>query len=177
MQSYLEITGAEGAIDEKKVREKYTLLTNTLIEKNISITTMESCTSGQIASLITDTTGSSAIMKGACITYSNEAKVKENVPETTIAEFGVYSAETACAMAKACKAKYAADIGIGVTGSFGNADPANEDSIPGEVWFAIADKSGTLCCHCTVPPQNSRLYYKLYMADVIADQIFTLLHS
>ena len=37
---------------------------------------MESCTSGQIASLITDSEGSSAIFKGALITYSNEFKEK-----------------------------------------------------------------------------------------------------
>ena len=176
MSKCTEITGAPGAINEKAVREKYTLLTNTLIDKNITITTMESCTSGQIASLITDTEGSSAILKGACITYSNEAKVKEKVPKSTIDEFGVYSAETAAAMAVACKDKYDADLGVGVTGSFGNADPNNADSIPGEVWFAIATGTGTDCYHCTVPAQSSRLDYKLYMADVIADQLILRSH-
>ena len=171
MQEYTEITGKTGTVNEKAVREKYALLTNTLIEKNLTITTMESCTSGQIASLIADTEGSSAIIKGACITYSNEAKVKEGVMQATIDDFGVYSPETAAAMAITCKEKYDADIGIGVTGSFGNADPNNSDSIPGEVWFAIATEESTKCFHCTIPNQNSRLNYKLYMADVLADQL------
>ena len=49
----------------QQVHEEYNALTNALIEKNITITTMESCTAGLIASLITDTEGSSAILRGA----------------------------------------------------------------------------------------------------------------
>ena len=169
---YEEVTGAAGSINEKQVREKYEKLTKELIEKEITITTMESCTSGQVASLITDTEGSSAVLKGAAITYSNEAKIMEGVPEATIEEFGVYSAETAHAMAETAREKYNADIGVGVTGSFGNVDPGNADSVPGEVFFAISHDSDIHCYHCKVPAQPSRLDYKLYMADVIADQIF-----
>ena len=48
------------------------------------------------------------------------------------------SKETAEAMAKACTKAYKANIGIGVTGTMGNADPANlEASVPGQVYFAI----------------------------------------
>ena len=60
--------------NEQEIRNDYHKLTEELREKNISITTMESCTSGQIASLITDTEGASGIIKGAFVTYSNEAK-------------------------------------------------------------------------------------------------------
>ena len=80
-------------------------------------------------------------------------------------------------MAENCRASYSADIGIGVTGSFGNVDPANPDSIPGEVFFAIACEKGTSVYHCTIPEQPSRLDYKLYMADVIADRLLLLLSS
>ena len=54
--------------DENKIRETYQNLTEKLIEKKLTITTMESATSGQIASLITDTEGSSAVFQGAFIT-------------------------------------------------------------------------------------------------------------
>ena len=54
-----------------------------------SITTMESCTAGQIASLLTDTSGSSAIIEGAFVTYSNEAKIQIGVSEKIINEYGV----------------------------------------------------------------------------------------
>ena len=59
--------------------KEYELLTRKLIEKKLTITTMESCTAGLIMSLITDTEGSSAITKGGFVTYSNEAKVKNGV--------------------------------------------------------------------------------------------------
>ena len=157
-----ELRGADKPVSEAAVRGKYTELTLGLIRRGLTITTMESCTSGQIASLIT---------KGAFVTYSNEAKIMQGVPAGIIETYGVYSAETAAAMAEACRAAYRADIGTGVTGSFGNADPANADSIPGEVYFAVATGKGTDTFHCTVPVQTSRLAYKLYMADVIADRL------
>ena len=175
MISFDEVKGANGEIDERKVRQKYRSLTLSLIDKGLTITTMESCTSGQIASLLTDTEGASAIMKGALITYSNEAKILEKVPEETIEKYGVYSAETALAMAKAAGKKFGADISVGVTGSFGNIDPNNADSIPGEVYFSLAVKDRTYCYHCRIHSQNSRLDYKLYIADVVADSVKSLI--
>lgn len=164
-----EIHGAGNAVNETTVSRKYEKLTCSLIERDISITTMESCTSGQVASLITDTEGSSAILKGAFITYSNEAKIRQGVRAEIIDTYGVYSAETATAMAEACRAAYGADLGIGITGSFGNTDPNNADSIPGEAFFAIATVQGTESFHCSIPVQSSRRAYKFYIADVIGD--------
>ncbi|MDT3843551.1 MAG: CinA family protein [Bacillota bacterium] len=162
-------------LDYEKVRGKYDILVRELIKKDISITTMESCTSGQIASLITDTEGSSAIMKGAFVTYSNEAKIRQGVSAETIDRHGVYSKETAEEMAGRCREFYDADIGIGVTGSFGNADPNNRDSVPGEVYFAIATREKTESYYRYVPVQKSRLAYKLYMADIVVDALMPVI--
>lgn len=172
-----ELEGGDGEADESAVREKYHKLTFLLIDRSLTITTMESCVSGQLASLITDTEGSSAVLKGAFVTYSNEAKIRQGVDAGIIEKYGVYSGQTAAAMADACREAYLADIGVGVTGSFGNVDPNNADSVPGEVFFAISTESGTAAYHCTVPAQSSRLSYKLYMADVIADQLFNILSA
>lgn len=172
-----EVRGAGGAVDEAAVREKYRTLTLLLIERGLTITTMESCVSGQLASLITDTEGSSAVLKGAFVTYSNEAKIKQGVDPAILEKYGVYSGQTAVAMAAACREAYAADLGIGVTGSFGNVDPNNADSVPGEVYFAVSTESRTAAYHCTVPAQPSRLSYKLYMADVIADRLLAMIPS
>ncbi|MCC8081203.1 MAG: CinA family protein [Lachnospiraceae bacterium] len=108
-----------------------------LIERNISVSVMESCTSGLFASSITDTEGASAVFRGSFVTYSNEAKVMQGVPEETIAVYGVYSLPVAEAMAEACREAYGAQIGIGITGTTGNTDPNNSDSVPGEVYYAI----------------------------------------
>ena len=167
----MEVSGGPGAVDEAAVRRKYERLTKSLIERGVTVTTMESCTSGQIVSLITDTEGASAVVRGAFVTYCNEAKIMQGVPAEVIDACGVYSAQTAVAMAEACRGTYAADIGIGVTGSFGNVDPNNADSVPGEVFFAIATGDGTAAYHCAVPTQPSRLAYKLYMADVVVDRL------
>lgn len=156
---------------EISVRQKYRDLTLLLIEKGITISTMESCTAGQIASLITDTEGSSAIFRGSYVTYCNDEKVRLGVPAEVIKQFGVYSEQTATEMAKVCKNAFKVDLGIGITGSFANIDPNNADSRPGEVFFAISTEDKTESFHFSIPEQKSRLDYKLYMADVLADQI------
>ena len=166
---YNEIKSVENEISESVTRRKYNQLTLMLIEKKLTITAMESCTSGQIASLITDTEGSSAVIKGSFVTYSNEAKIKMGVSKKIIEEFGVYSSQTCCEMASVCRNHYDADIGIGVTGTFGNPDPDNSDSTPGEVFFAIDTSKNTRCFHCTVPAQKTRFLYKMYIADLIVD--------
>ena len=53
---------------EKDIRDDYRSLTKLLIQKNMTISTMESATAGQIVSLITDTEGASAIIKVAFVT-------------------------------------------------------------------------------------------------------------
>ncbi len=158
----------------KEISEKYKIITEKLIEKGITITTMESCTAGMVASLLTDTEGSSAVMKGAFVTYSNEAKIMQGVPAGIIAAYGVYSDETAYSMGVAAMRTYNADISIGITGTFGNVDPNNEDSKPGEVYFAILYKE-TFSFHVSIPKQPTRHDYKLYVADLIADELLKLL--
>ena len=167
--------------NEQEIRDHYRRLTKLLIDRKYTITTMESATSGQIAPLITDTEGSSAVLKGAFITYSNEAKILQGVPAETIEKYTVYSRETAEAMAAACMKAYGARIGIGVTGTMGNVDPANPDaSVPGQVYFAIGMDNG-ICggdgttsgqpviesFHLELAPQPSRLMYKLAVAEEV----------
>ena len=167
--------------NEQEIRDHYRRLTKLLIDRKYTITTMESATSGQIASLITDTEGSSAVLKGAFITYSNEAKILQGVPAETIEKYTVYSRETAEAMAAACMKAYGARIGIGVTGTMGNVDPANPDaSVPGQVYFAIgmhngigsedgmmSDQPVIESFHLELAPQPSRLMYKLAVAEEV----------
>ncbi len=162
------------------VRAKYAKLTRLLIERALTVTTMESATAGQIASLITDTPGASAVLKGAYVTYSNEAKVACGVPQQVIDDFGVYSDQTASAMAQACAAAYGADIGIGVTGTFGNVDLANADSVAGQVHFAFffdgafAGKDAAAFTRM-LTPQASRLDYKMACAELVIDELLPLL--
>ena len=169
-----ELPTPPGIADEKAVRGRYDLLTRRLIALGKTITFMESCTGGQLSSLITDTEGSSAVLKGALVTYSNEAKIMQGVPAGIVAAYGVYSDETAYAMAVAAMRAYNAEISIGVTGTMGNVDPNNGDSIPGEVYFAVLYKE-TYSHHVTIPRQPTRYDYKLYVANLIADEIMRVI--
>lgn len=161
---------------ESEIRNDYKRLTELLIEKKLTITTMESCTSGQIASLITDTEGASAVLKGAFITYSNEAKVMQGVPEEIINQYSVYSKETASAMAKTCATAYHANIGIGVTGTMGNVDEANaENSTPGQVYFAMWINGKVQAYELELAPQPTRFMYKLAVAKEVYNAVIKLL--
>ena len=58
--------------------------TKLLIQKNKTISFMESCTSGLLASMFTDTEGASKVFTGSLVTYSNEQKIKAGVSEDVI---------------------------------------------------------------------------------------------
>ena len=161
-----------GKYDEAQIREEYRELTRYLIRSGRTVTTMESATGGQIASLITDTEGSSAVIKGAFITYSNDAKVQQGVPVGIIEKYSVYSRETAQAMAQACRRAYGADLGIGVTGTMGNKDPQNpEASVPGMLYFAFCLGEETRSFAVRIRPMPSRYLYKMAAAKEICDRL------
>lgn len=160
---------------ECQVREEYRKLTNLLIERELRITTMESATSGQLVSLITDTEGSSAVLLGAMVTYSNEAKIRQGVPAHIIETYGVYSLETADAMAAAANRIYPSDIAIGVTGTMGNVDLQNRDSVPGEIYFSLLVKGKMHHYYRKLDPRPSRLSYKLAVAHEVAKELMSLL--
>ena len=162
---------------ERSVRERYAALTDTLIRRKITVTAMESCTSGLIASLITDTDHASEVFRGSLVTYCNEEKIRRGVPAETIRLHGVYSEETAEEMAKACRRAYGADIGIGVTGSLGIRDPENGDSVPGTVCYAV-DFFGTVFRRTAeLPDLGSKHLAKVYAADLVAGEIERLLRG
>lgn len=163
-------------VDENLIRANYSELTKLLIRKHLSITTMESATSGQICSLITDTEGSSAIFKGALVTYSNETKIMQGVNPAVLEKYSVYSTQVAEEMAKICAEKFSADIGIGVTGTMGNVDPNNSEySVPGKVFFAIFYLDKTSSFSYSIPIQESRYMYKLAVAEKIYSEIMKIL--
>lgn len=150
-------------------------VTKMLIQQKLQISTMESCTSGLIASNITDYEGASAVLKGSYITYSNEAKVMAGVKRNIIDEFGVYSAKTATAMANAVKNAFHSDIGVGITGSFSNVDPENADSKTGDIHFHITKADSPL--HLIFSNLNvSRKVMKQKTVDIVLATIEAMLH-
>ena len=90
-----------------------------LLERSLSLATMESCTGGLVANVITNEPGSSAYFKGGLVSYTNEAKIGFGVPAEVIERHGAISAETALEMATAARIRLDADVGLSVTGVAG----------------------------------------------------------
>ncbi len=112
-----------------------------LIENNLTISTMESCTGGFVASSITNIEGSSKVFKFGSITYSNEFKIKMGVSEILINEYTVYSLEVSMEMAKNISIYTNSDYGIGITGKMNKVDENNLHGNDNEVFISIYDKN------------------------------------
>lgn len=107
------------------------------IARRATLASMESCTGGLFASVITDVPGTSSVYRGGLVTYSTEMKIENGVDGDVIREFGVISPETAGAMARAARARLGSDFGLGITGVAG---PDPQDGVdPGTVHIAVAD--------------------------------------
>jgi len=87
-----------------------------LIDNKITISTMESCTGGLLASMITDIPDASSILKFSAVTYSTEYKIKMGVSKNIIDKYTVYSKETAKEMAFNISKFSDSDLGVGITG-------------------------------------------------------------
>lgn len=112
----------------------------TLKSNNETIATMESCTGGALANLITNIEGASSVFKFGAVTYSNEYKIKFGVSKETIDTYTVYSKEVACEMSKAIASYTSSDYGIGVTGQLRKKDPNNPTQEDDKVYIAIYNK-------------------------------------
>jgi nicotinamide-nucleotide amidase len=107
-----------------------------MTERKLFLGTMESCTGGLVASLLTDTPGVSTVYRGGLISYATDLKEEWGVPREVVAGHGVISVETARAMAQAARARLRADVGVGVTGVAG--PDKQEDKPVGTVHIAVA---------------------------------------
>ncbi len=118
-------------------------LFNTLKEKNATIVTAESCTSGMIAASITDIPGSSNYFLGGCATYSNEFKSRFiGVNTNTLNSFGAVSKEVAVQMAVGVLNNSNADFSVAVTGIAGPTG-ATKDKPVGLVYISAASRYNT----------------------------------
>lgn len=118
-------------------------LANTLIQQNATLATVESCTGGLIAKLMTDISGSSAWFSGGIVPYSNHVKQRLiQVSEQTLSDYGAVSEQTVREMARGGSWSMRASYTIAVTGLAG---PGAEAGLPvGMVWFGFATNTGSV---------------------------------
>ncbi len=115
-----------------------------LIKENKDISVAESCTGGNVSSLLTSVPGSSKYFKGGMIAYSNEIKINSlEVPKVKIEKFGAVSREVVEEMAKKIRIKFKTSLGIASSGIAGPGG-GTKDKPVGTVWIAIADKNNLM---------------------------------
>jgi nicotinamide-nucleotide amidase len=109
-------------------------------QKNLKITTAESCTGGLIASEITKVSGSSSSFEAGFVTYSNNMKSKLlHVDENILEQYGAVSEQTVIAMAEGALSIAGADLVIAVSGIAGPTGGSKEKPV-GSVWIAWGNK-------------------------------------
>lgn len=120
------------------IRELAGTVVDLAFERGVTLATAESLTGGLIGSAITSIPGSSAVLKGGFITYTNEVKhASLHVPSEVLDEFGAVSSQVACEMARGAKDLLKSDIAVSVTGIAG---PGGEEpgKPVGTVWMGLA---------------------------------------
>ena len=109
-----------------------------LLKKKLSIGTVESCSSGLLASQICSVSGASDYYMGSLLTYSNELKNKlADVSQETLQKYGAVSEEAVKEMAIGGRKKLGVDCCISTSGIAGPTGGTAEKPV-GLVWIAIA---------------------------------------
>lgn len=105
--------------------------------KGLRLGTVESCTGGLIAGALTEIAGSSDVVEGGIVTYSNDLKMLlVGVPAETLAAHGAVSAQTAGAMVGGLLARVpTVDLAVAVTGIAGPGGGSAEKPV-GLVYLA-----------------------------------------
>ena len=113
------------------------ILHDLLISKNLTISTAESCTGGELSHLITSVSGSSNYFLGGICTYQTQKKSEIlGVSEDLIKEKTVVSEEVAQAMSLGCQKLFKTDIALSTTGVAGPNSDEFESEI-GTVFYSI----------------------------------------
>ncbi len=125
----------------------------------LTIGTVESCTGGLIAGALTAIPGSSDVVMGGLVTYSNAMKSRlAAVPAILIDNHGAVSAVVAAAMAEGGRASLEVDLCVSATGVAGPGGGSPQKPV-GLVYLALARSGHTARVH------------ELRLGDIGRDQV------
>ncbi len=132
----------------KNITEITEQIIKELTQKKQTITFAESCTGGRIASAFTAISGSSAVLNGSCVTYSNEIKhLWLGVEETVLENFGAVSQQCVAQMLGGIKNLAGADYAIAVSGIAGPTGGTEEKPV-GTVYIGLQTPFSQEVFHC-----------------------------
>jgi nicotinamide-nucleotide amidase len=117
-----------------------TVIGKLLTAGNMTVSTAESCTGGEIAHLLTSVAGSSVYYKGSVIAYANSVKTELlGVAENVIEKEGAVSEDTVKEMASGARNLFKTDYAVATSGIAG-PDGGSEAKPVGTVWIAVASE-------------------------------------
>lgn len=146
---------------------------------NKTIAIAESCTGGNITSMITAVPGSSAYLIGSIVAYHNDIKTSElNVLPDIIDDKGAVSREVAISMAEGIRKRFSSDYSVSTTGIAG-PDGGTKEKPVGTVWVAVSSESGSIALKFnlgTIREHNIRRA-SLAALNMLRKQIITDINS
>ncbi len=116
-----------------------------LLEKyNLTVATVESCTGGLLANVLTNVAGSSNYMMGGVVAYNNSIKIdKLGIPAELIDRETAVCPEVAKYMAEKIRRHFGVDIALSTTGIAGPGT-VRADKPVGLVYMAVATAQDTI---------------------------------
>ncbi len=136
-----------------------------LKEKNLTVSTAESCTGGLISSRLTDVSGSSDYVKLNFVTYANEAKNKIlGVSWDVLNTKGAVSQECAQMMAEGLIKATGCDVAICTTGIAGPTGGSKKKPV-GLMYTSVMYKGIVTIKEILLPPDLPRIEMKQKFAD------------
>ena len=128
--------------DPKLIREVKDVL-DRCRDGGLRLATVESCTGGLLAALLTDVEGRGHVFERGFVVYSDDAKCDLlGISRQTVETCGAVSEATAREMALGAVRRSRADIALAITGFAGPAGPGDEEGL---VHFACAQRQGGAC--------------------------------
>lgn len=143
-----------------------------LIEQNMDISTVESCTGGLLSSKLTDISGSSAYIILNLVTYANSAK--EKMLGVTINEEGVVSANCALQMARGLQELTHSYICVSTTGIAGPTGGSKEKPV-GLMYSTIYTPSRFQTYQIRLEPTLPRIEIKERFTEEVLKNIYDFL--
>ncbi len=162
------------AVSEDKIEN---ILAEMLTERNLTISTAESCTGGELAKMITSVSGSSKYFLGGMVAYSTEKKIKIlNVSRQTVDEFTVVSEQVAQEMAKGCQQLFETHISLSTTGVAGPGKGEDGKDI-GTVYYTIRINEQEVTSKLYMPHLERVDFMDFVSQKVIQDLVSLLVNS
>ncbi|MEN5308826.1 CinA family nicotinamide mononucleotide deamidase-related protein [Chryseobacterium cucumeris] len=162
------------AVTEDKIEN---ILAEMLTERNLTISTAESCTGGELAKMITSVSGSSKYFLGGMVAYATEKKIKIlNVSRETVDEFTVVSEQVAQEIAKGCQELFETHISLSTTGVAGPGKGEDGKDV-GTVYYTIRINDQEVTSKLYMPHLERVDFMDFVSQKVIQDLVSLLVNS